>query len=296
MKHVFILGYGYMGRLIAESLVGQGLRVTAVARNADKQWENAKGNPTFIRADLDEATTLGGLPLNDSIVFYLAPPSDSNDQDLRVRNLVQAMDRQRPARLIYFSTTGVYGNCDGSWVTEQTPTQPDTPRGRRRLDAEQVLSAWAQRERFPCLIFRVPGIYGPNRLPFATIQSGKPILRAELAPFSNRIHALDLAALAVAAAESGEAGVYNVSDGNPGTMTDYFLEVARAAGLPQPPQVDWQQAEAALSPAMLSYLHESRRIDSSKLRRVFPGIIQFSDWRAGVAQAVAASEKTMRGS
>jgi nucleoside-diphosphate-sugar epimerase len=138
----------------------------------------------------------------------------------------------------------------------------------RRLDAERQVADAAHARGFDFLIIRVPGIYGPGRLPLKRIRDRQPVLKAEIAPFTNRIHADDLAAVTLDLLETGKSGeIYNVTDGHPSTMTDYFRKVARYAGLEPPPEIDMQTAEQELSAGMLSYLRESRKISNAKLLR-----------------------------
>jgi nucleoside-diphosphate-sugar epimerase len=117
------------------------------------------------------------------------------------------------------------------------------------------------------VILRVTGIYGPGRLPVNQLTSGQPVLDERLASLTNRIHADDLVRVCLAAAERGEDGdIFNVSDGHPGTMTEYFNAAADLLGLPRPRQVSWEEAQQVMSPLMFSYVSESRRLDNRKMR------------------------------
>jgi nucleoside-diphosphate-sugar epimerase len=191
-------------------------------------------------------------------------------------------------RIVYISTSAVYGDCQGAWITETQPLNPATPRGHRRQDAEQQLLAWCRAQATEWIILRVPGIYGPGKLPLERLRKGTPVLREEDSPYTNRIHADDLAAICVAAMYSPISNtVYNVSDGQPGNMTDYFFRVADAAGLPRPPVVNREEAQTVLSPGMLSFLQDSRRIDNSKLLRELGIELQYPDLAAGLASCFA---------
>lgn len=193
-----------------------------------------------------------------------------------------------PERVIYISTSGVYGDHQGSRVDEQTPPRPGTERARRRLAAEQSLQGWARQHRVDCVILRVGGIYGPGRLPLQRLRQGMPVLRPDLAPPTNRIHADDLAQVCQAAARAGgQCTIYNVCDSEASTMSEYFLAVAEQAGLPPPRQIDWQQAESELSPAMLSFLHESRRMDNGKLLRELDIRLDYPTLAEGLAACFA---------
>jgi nucleoside-diphosphate-sugar epimerase len=175
-------------------------------------------------------------------------------------------DNAPPARIVAISTSGVYGDRRGALVNEDTPPHPQVDRARRRLDMERQLREWTDEHGVPLVILRVGGIYGPGRLPLQRIRDQVPVLQEALAPSTNRIHVDDLVQVCVAAAERGGAGrIYNVSDGQDSNMTEYFYTIADAFGLPRPPEVDWAQAERVMSPGMLSYLRESRRMDNRRM-------------------------------
>jgi nucleoside-diphosphate-sugar epimerase len=163
----------------------------------------------------------------------------------------------------------VYGDAGGGIVTEETPVNPQTTRAKRRVHAEEALTAWGQVRNVPVIILRVPGIYGPGRLPIPQLQGGQPVLRSEESPLSNRIHVDDLARICLAAADRGEPGdLFNVGDGCRGTMTDYFNAVADATGIPRPRQVTMEEARRVMHPLMLSYFSESRQVDVARMARL----------------------------
>ncbi len=189
-----------------------------------------------------------------------------------------------PARLVLISTTGVYGGCGGQWIDEQRPPNPQTDRARRRLAAERALQAWGEEVGVPIMILRVAGIYGPERLPIERLQKGLPVLSERESPWSNRVHVDDLVSACLAAADCDHAGcLYNISDGHPTTMTDYFNRVADAVGLPRPLQVSLQQAKSALSAEMLSYLSESRRLDNTRMRNELGVVLRYPTLIDGLA-------------
>lgn len=166
------------------------------------------------------------------------------------------------------STTGVYGDCGGDWVDETRVPQPTEPRALRRLSAEQQWQDWAKANGVELVILRLPGFYGPGRLPRKRLEQGLPVLAEASSPWSNRIHIHDLTKACLAAMDLGRAGeIYNLSDGHPGTMTDYFNQVADHLGLPRPPQIALDAVPEQLSAGMQGYLRESRRIDNSKMLR-----------------------------
>jgi len=205
-----------------------------------------------------------------------------------MRNFCAAVTQeQAPAKVVYISTSGVYGDCGGDWVTEETPVNPQTSRAKRRLDAETALSTWGAQVGTAVVILRVTGIYGPGRLPLARLQQGHPVLVEAESPPTNRIHADDLAAVCVAAADRAAGGeIFNVSDGQPGTMTQYFNAAADLLGLPRPPQVSMAQAQQVMSPMMLSYLTETRRMDNRKLREQLGVTLRYPELESGLKNVV----------
>ena len=147
---------------------------------------------------------------------------------------------------------------------------------------------------FPLSILRVPGIYGPDRLPLTRLRRGSPVLNEHESPWSNRIHVDDLARACLAARRCVTGGTFNIADGNPSTMTDYFNQTADALAIPRPPQISLAQAQRQLSPQMCSYLTESKRLDITRLRHVLGVTPVFTDLRRGLADAVR-RQTTQRG-
>jgi len=146
---------------------------------------------------------------------------------------------------------------------------------------------WGRSCQVPVVILRVTGIYGPGRLPLARIQQGHPVLREEESPPTNRIHADDLAAVCLAAAEkAGDGDIFNVSDGQPGTMTQYFNAVADLLGLPRPEQVSMAEAKQVMNPMMLSYLQETRRMSNDKMLRRLGVVLQYPDLASGLKNII----------
>jgi len=260
-----IIGCGYTGRRLALLARERGYPVAAGGRT-DFPEDLVRQGVETIRVDLDRPATLDVLPLAGRMVVYLAPPPAAGQVDPRMERFCAAARRNPPCKVVYVSTTGVYGDCAGALVKEDRPPHPQTDRSRRRLAAETALRKWGRETGTATVVLRVAGIYGPGRLPLAALRSGRAMPRPADAPFSNRIHVDDLAAVCLAAAERAAGGtLYNVSDGQHGTMTDYFLAVADAFELPRPPLIAMADAERLLSPAMVSYLRESRRIDNRRL-------------------------------
>ena len=267
MNDVFVVGCGDIGRRVARQCLENGASVSALIRSPEKAADLKDLDLRPVVADLDDPTTLTDLPTAGATLFYFAPPPGGGHLDPRARNFCAAIvTGAEPARVIYMSTSGVYGDSGDSVVTEETPANPQTARGKRRLDAETVFGEWGRERGVPVVILRVTGIYGPGRLPVTQLTSGQPVLDERIANLTNRIHADDLARVCIAAAERAVDGdIFNVSDGHPGTMTEYFNAAADFLGLPRPRQVSLEEAPEFMSPLMLSYISESRRLDNRKM-------------------------------
>lgn len=284
MQNIVIIGCGDIGQRVAARWQARKAHVVGVSRNPLACEAMREEGIEPILADLDNPASLAGLAVNDMIVYYFAPPPPEGITDTRLRQWLAAIDENAlPQRLVLISTTAVYGDTGGDWVTEQSPLQPGTDRGRRRLDAEKAVLAWSKQTGVPVVILRVPGIYGPGRLPRARLEQGLPVLNESESGFTNRIHSEDLATVCVAAGCSEASAVYNVSDGRPGTMTEWFNAVADHLGLPRPPQITLAEAESQVSKGMLSYLKESRRISNKKMVEELGVELKFSDLKVGLA-------------
>jgi nucleoside-diphosphate-sugar epimerase len=283
-KTVLIIGCGDIGRRVAARLLEQGRAVTGMVRSEASAMAVRATGAHGMRIDLDSDTPPDGCCSGFSEVYYFAPPPREGDTDERLGHCLAQFDAgPPPRRIVYISTSAVYGDCDGAWITEAQPLAPTTSRGRRRLDAETRLHAWTQARGTDLVILRVPGIYGPGKLPLSRLEQGLPVLRESEAPWTNRIHADDLAAICIAAMQADRPDeVYNVSDGHPSNMTDYFFRVADAAGLPRPPEVAMEEAARVLSPGMMSFLQDSRRMKNDKLLRELDIILQYPDLDAGL--------------
>lgn len=290
MSTVLIVGCGYLGRRVARREREQGRRIVALVRSAGSVEQLAARGIEARRVDLDAVADLPALLTGGALIYYFAPPPSVGQSDPRIRRFLGAISGDAlPSRIVLISTSGVYGDCRGEWVDEDRPPQPDADRARRRFDAETTLRAWGESHGVPVVILRVPGIYGPDRLPRERLARGLPVLREDESPWSNRVHVDDLARACLAAARRGRSGgVYNISDGHPSTMTDYFNRVADAAGLPRPPQITAAEARTRMSEGMQSYLAESKRLDNRRMREELGVEPQYPDLAHGLAACIAA--------
>lgn len=265
---VFIVGCGDIGLRTAAILKQQpGMTVIGIVRSTPSCERLQQNGIDVIQCDLQDPINLTGITWADALVYYFVPPPPTGLSDTYMTQFLAQLTRfNKPQQIVYLSTSGVYGDCRGNWVDETWPTSPQQERSIRRLNAEQQLQTFCQMQQVKCVILRVGGIYGPGRLPIARLSQGLPILNEHESPYSNRIHADDLAQIAVTAAiKAPHQSVYNVSDGCPSSISDYFNRVADLLGFPRPPAISWEQAPQNLTSALYSYLQESRRLRNDKM-------------------------------
>ena len=283
---LLIVGYGDIGQRVARLALAAGRSVSALVRSPEKAAALTAGGMLPIIGDLDDiATPVRELSAAGTTILYTVPPPGGGECDSRLRVFLGSIEAgSEPAKCVYLSTTGVYGDQQGALVDESTPTQATTSRARRRLDAENLLLSWGRDRGVKVVILRVAGIYGANRLPLNRLREGAPVLRSEESPFSNRIHADDLARLCLAAADKGSDGeIINICDGETSTMTDYFNAVADVFALPRPPQVTMAAAKECMPPLLFSYFSESRRLDNRRMRERLGGKLLYPDLASGLA-------------
>jgi nucleoside-diphosphate-sugar epimerase len=284
MNKVLIIGCGDIGRRVATHYSNdQAGNLHAWVSSL----ESASIEPWIEQRDLDSRYL--ALPKGVERIYWFAPPSATSDDDTRIANFLDANPQLKLSRLVYISTTAVYGDSKGEWIDENYPLQPGSIRGYRRLSAETQLIQAAAKHNFSLVILRVPGIYGPGRWPLARLEKRLPMLCKADAPYTNRIHQDDLATAAIAAMTkakvvSGESRAFNVSDGQPSTMTDYFDQIADAFKLERPLQLPRAEAEKVLTQAMMSFLTESKRISSKRIREELDWQPKYPNLAAGLAK------------
>jgi nucleoside-diphosphate-sugar epimerase len=289
MKRLLIVGCGDIA-LRALPRLARDYRVLGLVRAPGQSERIAAQGATPLTGDLDEPGSLAKLAGVADLVLHLAPPGESGERDQRTANLIAALSPRPPGRLVYISTSGVYGDCGGAWVDEDRPVAPQSPRGARRADAERTLLAWGAQMGVSVAVLRVPGIYAAERLPLAQLRRAAPVLRPEDDVYTNHIHAEDLAAICVVALERATAGrVYNASDDSEMKMGDYFDLVADRAGLPRPPRITRAAAEAGAIPeGLLSFMRESRRLVNARMKAELGVRLRYPTVREGVPPAIAA--------
>ena len=286
-ERVLIIGCGDVGQRAAKQLVGR-TRVLALTSSPEKATGLRTQGIMPVVGNLDDSQSLQRLSGWATRVLHLAPPpSDRVGEwaiDSRTLNLVRAFQKRAlPRAIVYGSTSGVYGDCQGQWVPESRPVKPHTPRAIRRVDAENTIR-FLGKKGVRSSILRIPGIYAPDRpngTPRERLLKGTPVLLKKDDVYTNHIHSDDLARACVAALWRGKPQrVVHVSDDSHMKMGDYFDLAADLMGLKRPPRVPRSQAQESLPLMLLSFMSESRRLTNDRLKKelrirlVYPTIAQ----------------------
>ena len=269
-QRLLIVGCGDVGLRVAGQL-GARMRVIALTSSPGRVDELRTRGILPVLGDLDQPHTLARLAGIATRVVHLAPPPSEGWTDPRTRALVAVLRRRcAPQVVVYGSTSGVYGDCVGEVVNETRTTRADTPRARRRVDAERAVRFLGRSSGVRSSILRIPGIYAPDRpggTPRTRLLNGTPVLVATDDVYTNHIHADDLARACIAAVWRGRPQrIYNVNDDSQMRMGDYFDLAADLYGLPRPPRVPRSTAQNELPLMLLSFMAESRRMDNSRLK------------------------------
>jgi nucleoside-diphosphate-sugar epimerase len=282
-RHVLVAGCGYVGQRLAVRLQ-EHFDVTGLVRSAERVAELQRAGIRALAIDLDRVRPGVSVPerLDQEAIIYLTPPPVLGESDLRLDRFLQ-LATVPPHTFVYMSTTGVYGDTAGGVVDESSPVQPRTDRARRRVSAEEMTRVWCNERHVRRVVLRVPGIYGPDRLPLERLKHIEPVVREREAGINNRIHVDDLVEACVRSIANPEArGVYNVTDGQPFSSTTFMNLVAKVAGLPPPPTVSMEEAQLTFSPERLSFLNESRRVSNERMLKHLGVALKYSDVEAGI--------------
>ena len=275
-ERVLIVGYGDVGQRAAR-LLGSTVKVLALSRKPERAAQLRAQCVLPLWGDLDDMSSLRRLAGIATRVLHLAPPPALSEAeegwwlDARTTALMQALRlRSLPRSLVYASTSGVYGDCQGQWVTESKAVAPTTGRAQRRVNAERAVR-FAGRSGLRASILRIPGIYAPDReggTPRPRLQRGTPVLLAADDVYTNHIHADDLARACLRALWRGKPQrIYHASDDTQLKMGDYFDLAADLYGLARPPRISRELAQTELPASLLSFMSESRRMSNQRLKK-----------------------------
>lgn len=268
-KHLLSFGHGYSAQAFSALLDPDTWHITGTSRAGDNQtiaWPEMSISPA-----LETATHL---------LVSIAPDEKG---DIVLNRIGDEIARAAPhlGWVGYLSTTGVYGNHDGGWVDENTPLTPSTKRGEMRVLAETQWQKLAKATGLPLHIFRLAGIYGPGRGPFAKVRNGTARRIIKKNQVFSRTHVADIAqVLAASVAKPNAGAIYNVCDDAPAPPEDVIGYAAELLGAPIPPAIDFESAE--LSPMARSFYAESKRVRNDKIRDELGVKLLFPDYKSGL--------------
>ena len=271
---IYLVGNGYVSDYISQIKI-ENKKYVGVCRSEKRNCDiNIKLD---IAADNKE---LRGLIKEKSIIVYLAPPQEEGCLDLVLSNFLLNVNKKYIQKIIYTSTSGVYGDKKDKVVNESESIEPITDRAKRRVHAESQIEA----SGLNYTILRVPGIYGKGRLPMKRIKERLPLIKRDICKHTNLIHVKDLARLIVACINSkaSDMSTINVSDGTAIKTTDYYLHIYDLIGQPYPEFIDYEDASKLYDKKRQSFINESRILDTQLMREIFPNIVKFKDIREGI--------------
>jgi nucleoside-diphosphate-sugar epimerase len=269
-RHLLLFGEGFTGKRLRAALEADGWQVTGTSRNAGNDklaFDSTAPLPT---------TALAGV----THVVASIPPDDAGDPALRLH--AEALAKLPSLEWVgYLSTTGVYGNHDGAWVDETTPTAPTAARSQRRVLAEQAWLDWGKQAGKPVQVFRLAGIYGPGRSALERVQA--PGAQSILKPghAMGRIHVDDIVQIVRAGMAHPNAGpIFNCADDEPAQTADVLAYAAGLLGIPAPPAVPFEEAE--LTPMARSFYADNRRVANGRIKRELGVALAYPTYRAGL--------------
>ncbi|MDV7144066.1 SDR family oxidoreductase [Tropicimonas sp. TH_r6] len=280
------LGHGYSARALAHRLAPEGWRLLGTTRTASEAGES--------RADPTEIHLWPGSPLEpllEQATHLLLSAGPGAEGDPFLPHVADALRKHPPHWVGYLSTVGVYGDHQGGWVDEETPLTPSTKRGQLRVEAEAGWQALAEEAGLPLHIFRLAGIYGPGRGPFAKLRAGTARRIVKPGQVFSRIHVEDIASVLLASMERPNPGaIYNVCDDLPAPPQDVIAHAAELLGLPVPPAQDFEPAD--MTPMARSFYAESKKVRNDRIRDELGVELRYPNYRAGLEALAQAEEAT----
>ncbi|MBW8638052.1 DUF1731 domain-containing protein [Hoeflea sp. WL0058] len=276
---LFILGAGFSGQEIARRMDGAA-RITGTSRAVTRfeALQAAGIEPVLFDGECLTDTLLEALARTTHLVQSVRP-NERGDPLLRLTGGDLKRFMPKLQWVCYLSTVGVYGDHDGAWVTEETPSQPVNKRSQWRVDAEQGWLEFSKRTGMPVAIARLGGIYGPGRNTFVKIDRGEARRLVKPGQVFNRIHVADVAGAVDHLAKKQASGFWNVVDNEPCPPQDVVTFACNLMGVEPPPEIAFEDAD--LTPMARSFYADNKRVSNAKLRE--SGYrFQYPDYRAAL--------------
>ncbi len=284
-KHLLSFGHGFSARALTPLLLAQGFTITGTTRSHEQcDGLAATGITPLVWPDSNLSTELAKAT---HLLISAAPNADGDPVLNALRNDI-AKHAPKLQWVGYLSTTGVYGDAHGGWVDENSPLNPATKRGQMRVAAE---ADWQSIPDLPLHIFRLAGIYGPGRGPFAKVRAGTARRIIKAGQVFSRIHVADIAQiLAASIAQPNPGAIYNMCDDDPAPPQDVIAYAAELLGVPLPPEADFEAAE--MTPMARSFYAESKRVRNDRIKSELGVKLLFPDYRAGLSSLLALEQNS----
>lgn len=277
-KSLLCFGHGYCATALTDLLLHDGWAVTGTLRDSDKAGVLRKQGVTPLIWPGDDITA--ALSRTTHVLISTAPDADGDPVLAGLRDEITAA-APHINWVGYLSTTGVYGDHQGGWVDESTPLTPATKRGQRRVAAEQQWQKFAQETSLTLQIFRLAGIYGPGRGPFAKVRNHTARRIVKPGQWFSRIHVDDIAqTLAASIAKPRPGGIYNLCDDDPAPPQDVIEHAAKLLEVPVPPAIPWEDAD--MTPMARSFYAESKRVRNRLIKSELGITLKYPNYKSGL--------------
>ena len=295
MSRLFCFGLGYSAQALGRLLIAQGWRVGGTARTGDsaKALADAGFGAVVFDGRAPSAEVSDALKHATHVLLSIPPAADG---DPALRNHARDLEASPSVQWIgYLSAVGVYGDHGGAWIDETTPARPMQERSRWRRAAEDKWLTLAQRSGKRARVFRLPGIYGPERSAIERVREGTAQRIVKAGQVFNRVHVDDIAAaLAAAIAGRGAHDIYNVTDSEPAPPQDVIAYAAELLHMPAPPEIAFE--DARLSRMAACFYAENKRVSNARMRNELGVTLKFPSYREGLqailAQSAASAART----
>lgn len=279
---MLIFGHGYTAGYLTPLVISAGWQVLGTTRRHPERVAAAGARAVMWPGEEEELRRAIGRA--DAILVSAAP---SEHGDPVLAELAVELAQSRPSWLGYLSTTGVYGDHNGGWVDENSDLTPSTARGRARVQAEEAWQDLAGRHDLPLHIFRLAGIYGPGRGPFAKLRNGTARRIIKPGQVFSRIHAEDIAQVLMASINAPEPGaIYNLCDDDPAPPQDIIACAALMLDMPIPPAEAFDEAE--MGAMARSFYADSKRVSNARIKRDLGIELKYPDYRSALAAILKA--------
>lgn len=278
---LFCFGFGYSAQSLSKRLVTMGWNVTGTTRSLEKANRQHTGVNLFPFNASTPLSAEGIKELKEATAILISiPPNDDGDMVLdQYRDIIA--NNKNLEWVGYLSTTGVYGDHKGDWVDEKTPPKPNEPRSIRRLKAEKDWLSLFTKNKVPVHIFRLAGIYGPNRTPMLRIQQGNGDIVIKPGQYFNRIHVEDIVRVLKKSLDYPSAGeIFNVCDDEPTAQADVMHFAYRLLGYVEPQEIYFE--DASLSEMARSFYMSNKRVKNNKIKEKLKVNLEYPTYRKGL--------------